>query len=365
MLSIRTGLVTALLLASYIYPTFAQGITCNATSPCPDSDPCCSEFGFCGSGPDFCLGGCNAILSNKPTSCAPAPLCKSGTYTFNDPSRLINASLYDGNATAYDWVINQGNVLYPTSQEQGLTMLLTESNGGTRLASTRYMWYGSYTARMRTGRWDGVVVASVLMSDIKDEIDWEAPGNSTSSIQSNVYILGIADYNDGATAGGLNDTFADFHDYTVNWQPHTLEWFIDGKLVRSINNTASGHGLPASPSRIEISIWPAGINSSAQGTIQWSGGLIDWNNADYKKAGYFDAVIDSITVNCSALPSNAPPNVQSYIYGPNVTRSSGISAPEVLLSNLSTIMNGASNLVAINAWTFWTGLVLGGAAFVF
>lgn len=66
---------------------------------------------------------------------------------------------------------------------------------------------------VKTGLWGGVVVASVLMSDIKDEIDWEAPGrfpsrlnpiflfldkffalgNSTTSIQSNVYILGIAD----------------------------------------------------------------------------------------------------------------------------------------------------------------------------
>lgn len=58
-------------------------------------------------------------------------------------------------------------------------------------------------------------------------------------MQSNTYILGIADCwvlsffftmdtihnavvipcldNDGATAGGLNDTFAHFHDYTVRF----------------------------------------------------------------------------------------------------------------------------------------------------
>lgn len=31
---------------------------------------------------------------------------------------------------------------------------------------------------VKTGRWGGVVAASILMSDIKDEIDWEAPGMS-------------------------------------------------------------------------------------------------------------------------------------------------------------------------------------------
>lgn len=92
--------------------------------------------------------------------------------------------------------------------------------------------------------------------------------------------------------------------------------------------------------------------------------LIDWNNADYTKAGHFYASIESVTVNCSALPQDAPPNARSYVYGPNITRSSGISAPQVLISNQSTLVNGASNLIAINAWTFWTGLFFGSAAFV-
>jgi len=303
------------------------------------------------------------MFSNQPTSCAPSPLCKSGTYTFDDPSRLVNASLYEGNATAHDWTIDQGKVLYPTAQQPGLALLLTEANGGTRISSTRYIMYGQVTVRMKTSHYNGVVAAAILMSNIKDEIDWEAPGNSTTSIQNNVYILGIAAYDNGGVASGLNDTFTGFHDYTVNWSQNNLEWLIDGKVVRSINDTAGGQGLPASPSRIQISIWPAGINASAKGTVEWAGGYIDWNNPDYVAAGDFYSIVESVTVNCSALPETAPPNAESYVYGPNATRGP-ISAPVVLITNQSTI-DGALSLNAISAWTFWTGLLLGTITMVF
>ncbi|GJJ14898.1 hypothetical protein Clacol_009168 [Clathrus columnatus] len=222
--------------------------------------------------------------------------------------------------------------------------------------------YGTVTVRMKTSHYNGVVAAAILMSDIKDEIDWEAPGNSTTSIQNNVYILGIADYNNGGIASGLTDTFTEFHNYTVNWGPNNLEWLIDDKVVRSINSTAGGHGMPASPSRLQISIWPAGINASAPGTVEWAGGYIDWSNPDYLAAGDFYSIVESVTVECAALPEDAPPNAQSFVYGPNVTRGP-ISAPAVLITNQSTI-DAALSLNAINAWTFWTGLLLGSITLV-
>lgn len=33
------------------------------------------------------------------------------------------------------------------------------------------------------------------------------------------------------------------------------------------------------------SIWPAGISSEPQGTVQWAGGMINWNDPDYISAG--------------------------------------------------------------------------------
>jgi len=74
---------------------------------------------------------------------------------------MTNASLYNGNASAYgvsnishisaspslhhtsDWTLDKGNISVSNSE---LAMLLTETNGGTRLSSTRYVHYGTITA---------------------------------------------------------------------------------------------------------------------------------------------------------------------------------------------------------------------------
>lgn len=59
----------------------------------------------------------------------------------------MNSTYYDGNATEYDWVLDKGNVINTNTSGGELGLLLTESNGGTRLSSTRYVHYGKMTAR--------------------------------------------------------------------------------------------------------------------------------------------------------------------------------------------------------------------------
>ena len=46
-----------------------------------------------------------------------------------------------------DWVLDKGNIVNTNSSGGELEMILTESNGGTRLSSTRYVHYGTITAR--------------------------------------------------------------------------------------------------------------------------------------------------------------------------------------------------------------------------
>ena len=98
----------------------ASAASCNATTPCPASAPCCSEYGFCGTG-SYCLGGCEPNcelsagnvayatmlmpVSYMPESCLPNPICQNSESTFYNLDKVqVNGSLYDGNATAYDWV---------------------------------------------------------------------------------------------------------------------------------------------------------------------------------------------------------------------------------------------------------------------
>jgi len=334
---------------------------CNVTSPCPASTPCCSEFGYCGADNYFCLGGCNPFSSNSPNSCTPNPICEDATYTFADQSRILtNNTLFDGNASAYDWVVSQGTVI---NTDGDLGLILTQANGGTRLSSTRYVYYGNITARLKTGRWAGVVTAFITMSDIKDEIDWEFPGSATKQGQSNYFWQGVIPTpSDGATHGNLTDTFSNYHDYTINWQPDSLQFAIDGSVVRTVSKsqTIDSSGIPhypSTPSRIQLSLWPAGIPSLPTGTVNWAGGMINWNDPDYLSAGHFYARINSVSVKCA---QNAPgnPNITSYIYG-----ASDHNLPTILFSNKTTLLNGSPGRLAVQSGmmllTVSLGLALG------
>lgn len=364
MFSTTSFLLATLPILNLVLPVLGQGggTTCNASSPCPNSAPCCSEFGFCGTGADFCLGGCNPLWSHSQTSCEPAPLCQTAKHTFPDNSRILsNVTHYDGNATAYDWVVDKGNIINTNQNGGELALTLTQDNGGTRISSTRYVHYGTITARLKTGRWAGVVTAFITMSDAKDEIDWEFPGNNITEAQTNLYWLGVPNYNNGKTIDGLTDTFANYHDYTIDWQQDTLRFLIDNKEVRSVAKADLKDAYPSTPSRVQLSLWPAGINSSAPGTVQWSGGMINWNDPDYAQAGHFYTIIQSVSINCSDPAGSMSAGAESYVYGPNAT-ANGLQIPSVLVTNLSTIVNGAqARVVGMSAWNF-ASLVLGGSA---
>ncbi|KAF9051741.1 glycoside hydrolase family 16 protein [Panaeolus papilionaceus] len=324
----------------------AEATQCNATSPCPSSAPCCSEFGFCGTG-YFCLGGCNPFASKAFDSCRPAPLCKDKSYTFTDQSRILsNHTLFDGNASSHDWIIESGNIQVDGGD---LALTLTEQNGGTRISSTRYVHYGTITAKLKTGKWAGVVTAFITMSDIKDEIDWEFPGAATTEGQSNFFWQGVIPTpSQGGVHNGLSDTFSNYHEYTIDWQPDALTWAIDGKTVRTVkkSDTVDDKGVPHypnTPSRVQFSIWPAGISSSAKGTVDWAGGMIDWNDPDYKATGQFYAKLNSVSIKCTnAQQVTAGSNITSYVYaGTNATS----STPTIVYSNRTSLLNGSGRMI--------------------
>ncbi|KAF8609596.1 glycoside hydrolase family 16 protein [Ceratobasidium sp. AG-I] len=343
------------------------GQTCNSTSLCPSSAPCCSEFGFCGSGAQFCLGGCNPLLSNKPSSCEPNPICKDATYKFPDNALsniLSNYTLYDGNATAHDFVLEKGNMFNTNKNGGELVLTLTQANGGSRISSTRYVHYGTISAMVRTGKWAGVVTAFITMSDVKDEIDWEWPGAQVTEAQTNYFRLGAASYpsTQGTTVKDLSDTYVNYHNYTIDWQEDELTWLIDDNVVRTLkksetlSKTVPGrYDYPTTPARVQLSLWPAGINTSAPGTVEWAGGMIDWNDPDYVAAGQFSTIISQVTVKCAPMTGVANSSAMtSYTYSGN--GSDGV--PTVQVTNQSTMLGGAVAGVSIGH-SFWLGLSAG------
>ena len=157
-----------------------------------ETDNCSNlEYGACGLGA-YCLGGCDPIHSHSLDSCMPAPVCKSQDYQMTTLDGMQENTAYLGDASKANWVTSGTPQVF---QDQ-VILTLSESGksaSGTLLASTSYVWYGKVSAQMKTSRGQGVVTAFILLSDVKDEIDFEFVGTNLNTAQSNYYFQGITD----------------------------------------------------------------------------------------------------------------------------------------------------------------------------
>ena len=112
------------------------------------------------------------------------------------------------------------------------------------------------------------------------------------------------------------------------------------KKSDTFNKTDNQFHYPQTPARVQLSLWPAGIESNGQGTVNWAGGLINWNAQDVQQNGYYYSMFKDVNVNCYSAPSGA--NVSgstSYIYTNNKGINSSIAVtndPTVLDSLLGT-----------------------------
>lgn len=108
----------------------------------------------------------------------------------------------------------------------------------------------------------------------------------------------------------LSDTFNNYHTYTIDWTPEQITWSIDGQVGRvkkrsdTWNSTANRYDYPQTPARVQLSLWPGGLPTNGEGTINWAGGLVDWDNSeDIKNNGYYYASIKDVSIQCYDPPS--------------------------------------------------------------
>jgi hypothetical protein len=102
----------------------------------------------------------------------------------------------------------------------------------------------------------------------------------------------------------LSNTFSNWHEYEIRWTPDEIVWLVDGqegrrkKKADTWNETAQQWDFPQTPARVQLSLWPGGLASNAEGTIAWAGGPIDWNHEDVKNVGYFYAQVGEVSIEC-------------------------------------------------------------------
>lgn len=296
-------------------------------------------------------------MSFSLKSCAPEPVCESRTTNFDSMDRITSKTEYLGDSSKTDWVMDGQAVPFDGN------VLLTMADGtvGTLLASSTYMWYGNVQATFKTSRGAGVVTAFILLSDVKDEIDYEFVGTGLETAQTNFYTQGIPNYMNSANIS-LSDTFDNYHTYEIDWTPDTITWKVDGQVGRvkkreeTWNATANRWDFPQTPARVQLSLWPGGLATNAQGTIDWAGGEIQWDTPDITNNGYYYATFKSVSISCyNGTSAPGTNNGVSYTYnnkiGTNDTVVDG-KDPTVLASFQATGENmslGASKPSGTNS----------------
>ncbi|KAF7512639.1 hypothetical protein GJ744_000900 [Endocarpon pusillum] len=340
---------SALLLAvttNWVLAQEQQQIKCGEGALCPEDLPCCSQYGQCGVGA-YCLGGCDPKYSNSLESCVPAPICESKDYSFTDLDGIVPNTRYLGDASKADWVSSGA----PLPYDGKLLLTMAEGSVGTLLASTHYLWYGKVSAKLKTSAGKGVVTAFILLSDVKDEIDFEFVGTDLETAQSNFYSQGVTNYNNGAKHAGIANTLNTEHEYEIDWTPDHITWSIDGKQVRTKqksdtwNATSNRYDYPQTPARVQLSLWPAGLPTNGEGTISWGGGLVDWNSK-YVTNGYYYATFSEVKMQCYNPPSGA--KVQgsvSYTYD-NVAATNDTVVTGNKPTVLKSLLGSGTNMTA-------------------
>ena len=136
----------------------------------------------------------------------------------------------------------------------------------------------------------GIVTSFVLQSDDLDEIDWEWIGSDDAQVQTNFYSKGCTETYDRGGFSAVANPQSEFHTYTIKWTPTQLDWIIDGTAVRTLMNTGSTgcSGFPQSPMQIKLGTWVGGRKDAGEGTIEWAGGLTDFDEGPF--LGYYKSI---------------------------------------------------------------------------
>lgn len=184
----------------------------------------------------------------------------------------------------------------PTYDGDGVSFSVARSGDAPQLISTFYIMFGRVEITMKAAPGTGIVSSAVLQSDTLDEIDLEWLGVDSGQVQTNYFGKGIVgSYNRGQFNPAPNNQ-ADWHTYVIDWTKDRIVWLVDGTEIRTQTaDTAEANQYPQTPMQFKFGAWAGGDPGNAQGTIDWAGGLTNYENGPFTMRVQSIAVTDYST----------------------------------------------------------------------
>ncbi|KAL7753057.1 putative glycosidase CRH2 [Sorochytrium milnesiophthora] len=314
-------LAVALLLLGTVQASICQ----QAGRQCDRFNPCCGNGGYCFNSPWACLQteGCDQNASFPLAGCVPPPRCRSFREDFNNPSALVNKTDYSGYPdAAHFWIENPGtDHAYVSNGSLVIEMRWSDqqlSGHGATVPTTRWLQYGVISASLKIANMQGTVSSFITKTSLSDtygdEIDFEMLGAVPNQVQTNFYWNGQLDYTHGLFYNIPGSTVDDFHNYTVDWKPNYIRWYVDGQLLRELLPGDVDQKFPRMAGRIFFSVWDTcGANS---GTVQWADGPTPWCRNPSLRNQVATMYVDWVEVKCYTEDTTPESAYVPYIYSP-------------------------------------------------
>ncbi|KAI1307494.1 glycoside hydrolase family 16 protein [Xylaria venustula] len=200
-----------------------------------------------------------------------------------DPAFGTSHSFYFNSTPSDDIFTSEAaEIIY--DEKNGAEFTIAKQGQSTTLATNFYFFFGKTEVLMKAAKGQGIISSIVWGSDTLDEVDWEFKGGNETFAFSNYF--GKGNTNETGTGGDhqITGSIYDLHNYTTVWTNDTLQWYIDGNLVRTLlskdaNNT---HSFPQTPMTLRLGSWVGGDSKTQQpGTIEWAGGETDFSQAPF------------------------------------------------------------------------------------